>query len=61
MRDELIPNGDTETQEVVSKDVDADDPEASDLLDVIGRDSADATREEERPAPKVADTPSNSP
>jgi RNA polymerase primary sigma factor len=61
MRDELIPNGDAETQEVVSKDVDADDPEASDLLDVIGRDSADATREEERPAPKVADTPSNSP
>lgn len=61
MNDELIPNGDTENHDPVTKDVDADDAEASDLLDVIGRDSAEEEKEQERRSTKVSDTPSNSP
>ena len=41
MKDQLIPNGDTEKQNQLMKDVDADDADASDLLDAIGRDSAE--------------------
>ena len=61
MKDELIPNGDTEKQNQVIKDVDADDAEASDLLDAIGRDSVEEEFERERLSPKGSDTPSNSP
>ncbi len=61
MNNELLPNGDTENQESAAKDVDADDAEASDLLDVIGRDSADEEKERKRPSAKASDTPSNSP
>jgi RNA polymerase primary sigma factor len=61
MKDELIPNGDTENQDPVTKDLDADDAVASDLLDVIGRDSVDEEKEQERSTAKASDTPSNSP
>lgn len=61
MKDELIPNGDTENQDPVTKDLDADDAVASDLLDVIGRDSVDEEKEQERTTAKASDTPSNSP
>ena len=61
MKDELIPNGDTENQDPVTKDLDADDAEASDLLDVIRRDSVDEGKEQERPSAKTSNTPSNSP
>jgi RNA polymerase primary sigma factor len=61
MKDELIPNGDTENQDPVTKDLDADDAEASDLLDVIGRDSVDEEKEQERSTAKASVPPSNSP
>jgi RNA polymerase primary sigma factor len=61
MKDELIPNGDTENQDPVTKDLDADDAVASDLLDVIGRDSVDEEKEQERSTAKPSGTPSNSP
>jgi RNA polymerase primary sigma factor len=61
MKDELIPNGDNENQDPVTKDLDADDAVASDLLDVIGRDSVDEEKEEVRSTVKASDTPSNSP
>ena len=61
MKDELIPNGDTEKQNQLMKDVDADDADASDLLDAIGRDSAEEEFERDRLSAKASDTPSNSP
>ncbi|HXX75165.1 MAG TPA: sigma-70 family RNA polymerase sigma factor [Nitrospiraceae bacterium] len=61
MDDELISNGDTENQHQVPKDVDADDAEASDLLDVIERDSAEAKNEQERLSAKASDRSSNGP
>ena len=45
MKDNLFPNPESGEFVETAKDVDADDPEASDLLDVIGRD----TSEEEQP------------
>jgi RNA polymerase primary sigma factor len=61
MRDELIPKGDNENQDQVTKDLDADDAEASDLLDVIGRNSAEEDNGQERLSAKASETPSNSP
>ena len=45
MKENLFPTPAEEELSTIAKDVDADDPEASDLLDVIGRD----TSEEEQP------------
>src|SRR3989442_14357666 len=45
MKENLFPTPEAEEFVTIAKDVDADDPEASDLLDVIGRD----TSEEEQP------------
>lgn len=61
MKDELIPNGDNENQYPVTRDLDADDAVASDLLDVIGRDSVDEEKDQARSTAKASDTPSNSP
>ncbi len=44
MKEHLFPSPEPEESVTIVKDVDADDPEASDLLDVIGR----ATSEEEQ-------------
>lgn len=41
MKDDLFPTEEAEKKSTVTKDVDADNPEDSDLLDMIGRDSAD--------------------
>ncbi|MGH7221374.1 MAG: sigma-70 factor domain-containing protein, partial [Nitrospiraceae bacterium] len=45
MKEHLFPAPESEELVTIAKDVDADDPEASDLLDVIGRE----TSEEEQP------------
>ena len=45
MKENLFPTPAEGELVTIAKDVDADDPEASDLLDVIGRD----TSEEEQP------------
>ena len=45
MKENLFPTPESGEFVETAKDVDADDPEASDLLDVIGRD----TSEEEQP------------
>ena len=45
MKEDLFPTPAQEELVTIVKDVDADDPEASDLLDEIGRD----TSEEEQP------------
>jgi RNA polymerase primary sigma factor len=61
MHDELISSGDTEHQHQLPKDVDADDAEASGLLDAIGRDSAEEDNGQASPSAKASHTPSNSP
>ena len=45
MKENLFPTPEPDELVAIAKDVDADDPDASDLLDVIGR----ATSEEEQP------------
>ncbi len=50
MREHLFPTPEPEELVAIAKDVDADDPEASGLLDVIGR---DASEEEESDVPPV--------
>ncbi len=49
MKENLFPTPEAEEFVTIAKDVDADDPGASDLLDVIGRD----TSEEEQPEEPV--------
>ena len=49
MKENLFPTPEPEELVTMAKDVDADDPEASDLLDVIGKD----TSEEEQPEEPV--------
>ena len=49
MKENLFPTPESEELVELAKDVDADDPEASDLLDVIGRDTSD---EEQPVAPR---------
>ena len=49
MKESLFPTPEPEELVPMAKDVDADDPEASDLLDVIGKD----TSEEEQPEEPV--------
>src|SRR5215471_13766396 len=61
MDDQLISNGDIEKLEQVVNDVDADEAGASDLLDAIGRDSAEEGNEQERVSTGASDMPSNSP
>ena len=51
MKENLFPTPAQEELVTIAKDVDADDPEASDLLDVIGRD----TSEEEQPEEPTKD------
>src|SRR4029079_10614700 len=41
MKENIFPTPEPEELVTIAKDVDADDPEASDLLDVIGRDTSD--------------------
>ena len=47
MKKNLFPTPDPEELITTVKDVDADDPEASDLLDVIGRDTSEEEQAEE--------------
>ena len=47
MKKDLYTTPETEELVTTAKDVDADDPEASDLLDVIGRDTAEEEQPEE--------------
>ncbi|OGW51786.1 MAG: hypothetical protein A2V62_04165 [Nitrospirae bacterium RBG_19FT_COMBO_58_9] len=56
MKDNLFPTPEPEELGMIAKDVDADDPEASDLLDVIGRDTAEEDQPEEpaKPATRTA-------
>lgn len=53
MREHLFPTPEPEELVAIAKDVDADDPEASGLLDVIGRDTSE---EEESVVPAKAVT-----
>jgi RNA polymerase primary sigma factor len=46
MKENLFPTPEAEELVELEKDVDADDPEASDLLDVIGRDTSDEEQPE---------------
>ena len=47
MKENLFPTPEPEELVTIVKDVDADDPEASDLLDVIGRDTSGEEQPEE--------------
>ncbi|MBI3807042.1 MAG: sigma-70 family RNA polymerase sigma factor [Nitrospirae bacterium] len=47
MKESLFPTSEPEKIVTIAKDVDADDPEASDLLDVIGRDTSEEEQQEE--------------
>ncbi|MEQ1792121.1 MAG: sigma-70 family RNA polymerase sigma factor [Nitrospiraceae bacterium] len=56
MKKNLFPTPEPEELVTMAKDVDADDPEASDLLDVIGKDTAEEEQPEEpvKPATRAA-------
>ena len=54
MKENLFPSPEPEELVTMAKDVDADDPEASDLLDEIGRESSEEEQQEE---PQKAVTP----
>ena len=54
MKENIFPTPEPEELVTIAKDVDADDPEASDLLDVIGRDTSE---EEQHGEPTKAATP----
>jgi len=56
MKENLFPSPEPEELVTIAKDVDADDPEASDLLDVIGRDTSEEEQPEEptKAAPRTA-------
>ncbi len=47
MKENVFPSPEPEEPVTIVKDVDADDPEASDLLDVIGRDTSEEGQPEE--------------
>ena len=47
MKEHLFPSPEPEESVTIVKDVDADDPEASDLLDAIGRDTSEEEQSEE--------------
>lgn len=49
MKENIFPTPEPEELATIAKDVDADDPEASDLLDVIGRDTSEEEQHEESP------------
>jgi RNA polymerase primary sigma factor len=53
MKENLFPTPEPEELVTIAKDVDADDPEASDLLDVIGRDTS-VEEQPEEPTKSVA-------
>ncbi len=55
MKENLFPTPEAEEFVTIAKDVDADDPGASDLLDVIGRDTSEEEQPEE-PAKTVTRT-----
>src|SRR6185436_7397380 len=55
MKRNLFPSPDQEEPVTLAKDVDADDPEASDLLDAISRDSSEEDQPEE-PTKRVTRT-----
>jgi RNA polymerase primary sigma factor len=54
MKENIFPTPESEELVTIAKDVDADDPDASDLLDVIGRDTSEVEQHEE---PTKAATP----
>jgi RNA polymerase primary sigma factor len=54
MKEDIFPTPESEELVTIAKDVDADDPDASDLLDVIGRDTSEEEQHEE---PKKVATP----
>jgi RNA polymerase primary sigma factor len=56
MKKNLFPTPEPEELVTMTKDVDADDPEASDLLDVIGKDTSEEEPSEEpvKPATRAA-------
>ena len=58
MKENLFLTPEPEELVTIAKDVDADDPEASDLLDVIGRDTPEEEQPEE-PATAVTRTAVN--
>jgi RNA polymerase primary sigma factor len=58
MKRNLFPSPDPEEPVTLAKDVDADDPEASDLLDAISRDSSEEDQPEE-PTKTVTRTPAS--
>jgi RNA polymerase primary sigma factor len=47
MKENLFPTPEPNEHVTIAQDVDADDPEASDLLDMIGRDTSEAEQPEE--------------
>ena len=49
MKENIFPTPEPEELATIAKDVDADDPDASDLLDVIGRDTSEEEQHEESP------------
>ncbi len=49
MKDDLFPTPEPDEPTAATKDVDADDPEASDLMDAIGQESAEEEPSEETP------------
>ena len=55
MKRNLFPSPDPEEPVTLAKDVDADDPEASDLLDAISRDSSEEDQPDE-PTKRVSRT-----
>jgi len=61
MKEDLFPTPESEELVTIAKDVDADDPEASDLLDVIGRDSSEEEQPEEATKPVTRTAVSDGP
>jgi RNA polymerase primary sigma factor len=61
MKKNLFPTPEPEELVTMTKDVDADDPEASDLLDVIGKDSSEEEPSEEPVKPTTRAAVSSGP
>lgn len=61
MNDEELRSTDEVDEHTVAADVDADDPQASGILEVIGRDEAQESVREEKPAPAMRTSQGASP
>jgi len=61
MKKSLFPTTESEEPVTLARDVDADDPDASDLLDAIGRDSTEEEQPEERTKAVARPTASGGP